>query len=134
MQYSKPTLFELRNFGFVLAGILCAFGGLFHWRHGELNWAVYGLFPLASALSGLCWPPLLFPVHRVLTWLGGILGWVNTRIILGLTFYLVAAPIGLLMRLLGKDPMQRKLFPGQETYWIPSEHKRSPKEEFETPY
>jgi hypothetical protein len=40
--------------------------------------------------------------------LGHVLGWINTRIILGAVFYLIVTPIGLARRLMGKDPMGTK--------------------------
>jgi hypothetical protein len=39
---------------------------------------------------------------------GHVLGWINTRIILGAVFYLIVTPIGAVRRLLGKDPMGTK--------------------------
>lgn len=50
---------------------------------------------------------LVFPVgiyypYRVWMAIAGVLGWINTRIILGVAFYLLIFPIGLLMRTLGK--------------------------------
>jgi hypothetical protein len=40
---------------------------------------------------------------------GHILGFINTRIILGFIFFVMITPMGLVMRLMGKDPMCRKL-------------------------
>lgn len=45
---------------------------------------------------------LLSPAYRLWIRFGDALGWVNSRIILGALFYLVIAPIGLILRLLGK--------------------------------
>jgi hypothetical protein len=47
---------------------------------------------------------------------GEMLGWLNTRIILGVLFYSLFAPIGLIMRLRGKDPMRRALIPEADSY------------------
>lgn len=51
------------------------------------------------------------------------LGWVNTRIILSLVYFLIFTPIALFFRLIGKDPMDRS-FEKRDSYWI----KRVPKE------
>ena len=40
---------------------------------------------------------------------GNVMNWINTRLILGVMFYGIFLPIGLCMRLFGKDPMQRTL-------------------------
>lgn len=46
-----------------------------------------------------------------------ILSWINTRIILILLFYLVFTPIGLILKLLGKDLLDRKINKADKSYW-----------------
>jgi hypothetical protein len=69
-------------------------------------------------------PAIVFP--RSLSWvykrwmkLGHIMGWINTRIILGVVFYFVVTPIGMIRRLLGKDPMGKEFKPDFVSYRIP---------------
>jgi hypothetical protein len=50
--------------------------------------------------------------------LGEVLGWINTRVILGAIFFLLFTPLGLYMRLRGKDPMRRTLAPEAESYRV----------------
>ncbi|HHZ70687.1 MAG TPA: sxtJ [Methylococcaceae bacterium] len=57
----------------------------------------------------LVWPIVLYPFFRFWMALGNVLGWINTRIILGILFYFLFMPLGLVMRLFGYDPMLRKL-------------------------
>ncbi len=62
---------------------------------------------------------------------GHVMGFINTRILLGLVFYLILTPLGVLMRLFGWDPMQRRL--GQNTsYRVPSRDKDQ--RHFERPF
>jgi hypothetical protein len=68
-------------------------------------------------------PAIVFPkslvwVHKGWMVLGHILGWINTRIILGSVFYMIVTPIGLFRRWLGKDPMGRQLRPDLKSYRI----------------
>ena len=51
-----------------------------------------------------------------------LLGWVNTRIILTLVYFLIMTPLALIFKVVGKDPMNRKLG-GQDSYWIKRESK-----------
>ena len=51
--------------------------------------------------------------------LGEVLAWINTRIILGVVFYGVVTPLGLLMRLFSRDPMRRQFDRAGESYRIP---------------
>ena len=68
-------------------------------------------------------------------WMGlaAMLGWVNSRILLGIMFYGVITPTGRLMRLLGRDPLDRR---GQrrETYWVQRSRTRQRREQFERPF
>lgn len=62
-------------------------------------------------------PPLFRLIYRGWISFSIILGYFVSRIILTLIFFLVITPTGLLMRLFGKDPMDRKLDPKAVTYW-----------------
>jgi hypothetical protein len=64
-------------------------------------------------------PASLGPVYRVWMRFADVLGWINTRIILGLVFFAVFFPIGLIMRLFN-DPMRRKMDQAIDTYRITS--------------
>jgi hypothetical protein len=67
-------------------------------------------------ISAFVSPTSLRVVYRGWMALGQALGWFNTRIILGVVFYLLVTPMGLLMRLAGKDPMRRRYAPEADTY------------------
>src|SRR3972149_7215658 len=87
------------------------------WRqHPVLPWLLAGL-ALTLAAAAVLSPAGLRPVHRV--WMRGadLLAWVNTRLVLGLVYFLVMTPIGLLMRLAGRDPLDRRLG-DRPSYWI----------------
>ena len=64
---------------------------------------------------GLVLPGFLEPVYIVWMRFASILGWINTRIILVIIFYLVFTPLGLLIRLFRIDLLERgnKL----DSYW-----------------
>ncbi len=49
------------------------------------------------------------------------LGWVNTRVLLVIFFYLIITPAAFLARLFGKDLLSQRLDPRAESYWIPKE-------------
>jgi uncharacterized protein involved in cysteine biosynthesis len=60
-----------------------------------------------------------------------VLGWVNTRIIITLIFFLVVTPIGLIMRILKSDLLAEKINKNTETYWDDIEPVQSVKEHLE---
>jgi hypothetical protein len=63
-------------------------------------------------------PALLAPINRLWTRFGLLLHHIVNPIVMGLMFYLAITPIGVLMRLLGKDPLKRRFDPAAATYWI----------------
>lgn len=127
------TKVELRKFGLIMGtGILLIFGLFFPWML-ERPWPVW---PFATAavliLLGLVFPLSLRPLNIVWMKFGHIAGWINTRIILGVVFFCVFLPVGMVMRLFGKDPMKRKLDGGSSSYRIPSHS--SPRDQMERPF
>jgi hypothetical protein len=64
-------------------------------------------------------PRILAPAHRAWMALGDALGWVNTRVVLGLIFFGVVTPTGFVLRLAGRDPMQRAFDANATTYRVP---------------
>ncbi len=128
-----PNPAELRRFGLILTtGIVVLFGLFFPWLAGRPLPLWPWLFGLACLAAGLVVPRTLGPVYRGWMRLGAVLGWINTRIILALLFYVVILPAGALMRLFGRDPMARRFEPTRESYRIPS-HK-PPAQRLERPF
>ena len=64
-------------------------------------------------LAGLLVPARLGPVYRAWMGVGHVLSKVTTPVFLGVVFYLVLTPVGLLMRLTGSTPLPRS------TGWTP---------------
>ena len=95
---------------------------------------VLGALGAALIVLGLTVPVLLKPVYRVWMALAVVLGFVMTRVILTVVYYLIMTPIGLIMRLLGKDPLHRRLDPGASSYWIEKTYPDESKERLEKYY
>lgn len=70
-------------------------------------------------------PILLKPIYIFWMKLAFILGWINTRLILFIIFYLIFTPIGLVMRLLGVDLLDRRIDKEKESYWWEKEKRDS---------
>jgi predicted anti-sigma-YlaC factor YlaD len=123
---------ELRNFGLVLGALFAALFGVYplmrHRGSSLWPWVVAG----ALWLFALIWPAALSYLHRGWTQLGLALGWVNTRVILTLLFAISIVPVGLVMRLCGRDRMARKLDPGSDSYRVPSRQRAD--KDMEHPY
>ena len=96
----------LREFGFL---ICIAFPLLIGWFLPVLGghpFRVWTLFiSLPSGILAILKPGLLLYPYKLWMKIGHILGWVNSRLILGLVFLIVLQPISLIMRLFGHDPL-----------------------------
>ena len=130
---TNPDKQELRKFGLVFAGMfILIFGLLLPWIWDKSSpmwpWIVAAVFVAAALLV----PMALGPVYRLWMKIGHVLGWINTRIILGVMFFLMFAPVALLLRLLGKDMLKQRLDTSATTYRIASE--QLPRDRMERPY
>ena len=115
---------EMRKFGFTMGAVIVTLFGLllpwlFEHDYPLWPWIAAGVFLLAAAAA----PASLAPVHSAWLRIGHALGWINTRIILGLMFYTVFLFVAVLMKLLAKDPMSRKIDKTLNSYRVQSEQR-----------
>ena len=110
----------LRDFAFVTGGIVAGIFGLnlpwiFESGLPVWPWVVFGIL----GAWGLLLPGTLRPVYRAWMRFGILMSHVTTPLIMGLTFYLVITPVGVVRRIVGNDPMRRELN-DSESYRLPS--------------
>ena len=107
---------QLREFGLLIGfGFPILIGWLLPslFRHEFREWTLW--VGIIGLILGLAAPRLLHYPYMGWMALGHILGWVNSRIILGLVFILVLQPIAYIMRLKGYDPLRTRR-KDEETY------------------
>ena len=126
-----PSRATLRQF----AGLwLVFFGGLALWQ--GLVRGQTGLATLCAVLAltigplGLIRPGWIRPIYVGWMILAFPIGWTVSQVMLALMFYGLFTPIGLLFRLLGRDPLHRARRPGVESYWTPKPAPAGPKSYF----
>jgi len=100
---------SLRSFGLTTAAIVCFLFGLilpYLFGHTWPQWP----WILAAVLVvwALALPATLQPVYKAWMTIGVLLGWINTRIILGIMFFIIFAPIAMVLKVIGKDAMARR--------------------------
>jgi hypothetical protein len=122
-----------RKFGLVTGAIIVVLFGLaipwlFSLNFPRWPWILGGVLGSWALLL----PSTLKPVYVGWMKFGNIMNWINTRLILGILFYGMFMPLGLVMRLLGKDPMHRKMDSGARSYRV--ECQPEVKENVEHPY
>ena len=124
----KKSIRAEREFGLIVGGVLVL---LSFW------WLYRGKFPVVSQITlpigavlvllGLVFPQALVLPNRAWMAFAEVLSWVTTRIILAFVFFVIVTPIGMVKRLFGWDPLQRRA-PASDSYWKPySERQRDPR-------
>ena len=110
---------ELRRFGLLVGSVLVGLALVAFARHraGPRMSVAAGL-GLSLLFAGVLAPRALSPVHAVWMRFGSVVGWVNTRVLLGLLFFGVLTPLACFARLCGYDPLKRRPRPGVASYWI----------------
>lgn len=115
---------SMRVFGIVMLVGFGVLGGLLLWGWSRSGgaWRLYGGSLLVSLgllvfLWSLVAPRSLPPIYRAWMRFGQGLGTIVSTILLGLAYYLVVTPVGLLMRLTGTDPLQRTVQREARSYW-----------------
>ena len=110
---------ELRHFGWAGAFF---FLGLFGVGIPWLKSQPFRPWPSAIGtlfLLGSLWPPALKPIYPLFMKFGHVAGWINSRIILGIFYYLAFVPTALILKLKGWDPMERRIDKKKVSYRVP---------------
>jgi hypothetical protein len=121
---------RVKKFGYLFAAIGCVLAALLWYKENPgWPWAVAagGLF----LLLGIAGYPLLRPLYVGWMMFALVLGWINTRVLLGLFFALILVPAGFIMRMVGHDPLSRRLDRDSASYWIKRPKEERGKERYE---
>jgi len=110
---------DLRNFGivFFFAGIIAA--TLVFIKHGIVAAGIYifGSAGVVFLLLGIFLPSVLKFPHKIWMTFAVILGYFFTRIILTITYFVLMAPMGLLLKLMGKDLLELQINKDEGSFW-----------------
>jgi len=119
MSTDNKTSKELSNrtFGLIFAAIFLLIALFPLIKGGEPRiWAL--LICVFFAISSLILPKLLTPLNRLWAMFGQLMHKITNPLLMGLVFFLTVLPTGIVLRILGKDPMRRKIDPQAKSYWL----------------
>lgn len=107
---------ELRKFGITVGVVFGLLGALLCWRAKDYYY-YFLILCGAFVIPGVIAPMTLKPVEKV--WMGAAkrMGWVMTRVILSILFFLVFTPMGLVAKLFGKQFLDLKIDKRKKSYW-----------------
>ena len=121
---------DFRKFGITIGLFLIVIAGFLFWR-GKESFEAILVTGSALILLGLVIPVVLKPIYWIWMILAVILGWIMTRVILSLLFYVVITPIGIFSRLFGSKFLDLKWDKSKDSYWNARTKTQRNNEEYE---
>jgi len=113
---------NLKNFGITVGSVFLV---LFAWFFYKDIFIVFRLILLISGLilliTGIIKPGILKSAFKIWMGLAFVLGWLVSRIILTILFFLVLLPVGLIAKIFGKKFIDTGIKENSNSYWIRKE-------------
>lgn len=121
---------QARKSALLVGVVLLAIAAWNFWKDRPPVYLTTGGIGLLLLLISATWTTGALVFHRNWMRVAAVLGYINSRIILGITFFFMITPVGLVTKLFGRNPMRRR-GPKQDTYWIPRAKPHQAPEQFE---
>lgn len=125
----KPSAKMLRTFGLIGLFAFALVAGITEWKHKIIFFTIsdnavpmtrnilLGLAAYCGVFAAI-FPRALFPIYITMTVVAYPIGLVVSYAVMLIMYFLIITPVGLIFKLVGKDPMNRKFDPAASTYWI----------------
>ena len=126
----KSEKSDFRKFGITIGVILLIIAGFLFWKEKESFQIILTVGTILFVL-GILVPAILKPIYWTWMIFATILGWIMTRVILSLLFYIIITPIGLIPRFFGKQFLELKWDKSKESYWNLRTNEHLQKENYE---
>lgn len=114
---------ELRKFG-ITVGVVIVLISAFLFYKDKVSAPYFLASGFILLISGIAIPAILKPLYNIWMGFAVVMGYFMSRLILSMMFYLIFTPVGLVMRIFGKDLLQEKIEPNAESYWIRREKRK----------
>ena len=117
MRERQPGKKQARTFSIGLIVIMSIIAGLqTYWGRLEVG---IGLFAACAVIlvALIFAPTILVPLYKLMLLVSKAIGVVMTPVVLGLVFYLVFAPVAMVLRLARKDILDKKFNIDSDSYW-----------------
>jgi hypothetical protein len=112
----KESKKDLRKFGLTVGIVLLAIASLLYWK-GKENYTAFEIIGGFLVVVSILFPIILRPLNKIWMTLAILMGWIMTRVILIVIFFIVLTPLGLIARLIGKDFLDLKIDKEKNSYW-----------------
>ena len=114
---ARLTPAEGRKFGYTVGAAFAVLAAITWWRGHELFMQIFGTLAAMLVLAGALIPGRLGPVFKAWMGFAHAISRVTTPIFLAIVFFLVIGPIGIVMRLIGRNPLRHGRG-GAGSFWV----------------
>ena len=106
-----------RSFGLVFAAVFTIIGFYPLWYNENIRlWAF--IIAFIFLFFSIFFPKILIVPNKLWFKLGLLLGAIVAPFVMGMIFFFTVTPIGIIMRLFGKDVINQKIKKNAKSYWI----------------
>ena len=119
----KESRSDLKKFGLTLGIFLLLIAAVLLWI-GKSSYPVWGIIGLIFILSSLLFPGVLRPFNKIWMSLALILGWIMTRVILSILFYVALTSLRFIAMVFNKRFLNLKIDKSADTYWEKRENQQ----------
>jgi hypothetical protein len=117
MKSSNIKLPSNKNFGYFFSGVFLAISIFFLFLEDQFIAYIFLTLTILLTLITLIKPNLLYQLNRLWMSFGLLLGKIISPIVLGVIFFGLITPYGLVLRLVGRDELKLKLIK-KKSHWI----------------
>lgn len=135
----KKELKDLKNFWIIFSLIfflIFAYKIFLTWKNfseifsknfieNNLNIFYFFYLSLIFLLSSLIFPKILFPLYKIWMKIGGILWFINTKIIIWFLFFCVFTPMWIIWKIFWKKFLEKKIDKNKKSYFEKSDSEKN---------
>lgn len=129
----KETKKDLRKFGISVGIILIVISAILFWNEKN-SYLYFGITGAVLGILSITFPKILKPINKIWMSLAIVMGWLMTRAILIILFYIVLTPIAFIAKIFRKNFLNLKIDKSVNSYWEVRENKNFNKSDFENQF
>ena len=126
----KGSKKDLSKFGLTVGIVIIAIAAFLFWKQ-KGSYPIFAIIGSCLILSGLIFPTILRPINKVWMTIAILMGWVMTKVILTILFFIVLTPLSFVARIFRKKFLDLDIDKSKESYWERRERKEINPAEYE---
>lgn len=109
---------SLRKFGIIVGAVFLIIGAVYMWRGHRLPVYILGAIGGYLLVIGALAPGSLKHIYKLWMGMAFAMGWVVSRVLLVLLFYIIMTSIAIIARIFRKQFLDTQFRDGRTSYWV----------------